>query len=249
MRDDFSQSVKKAVAERVGNRCSNPDCRALTSGPQIDDSKSLNLGVAAHISAASSGGPRYDRNLSMEIRCSAGNAIWLCQSCGKLIDNDPRRFHAELLRSWKGRAEAEAREAIGKTVPQAPGSPDIRLEVRAGIAIQGSREFMLLSIKVENHSPFSVFIDQVYLQLRSGDQFFVGRDFLTGEYQKRREVRPGDAFDFHVNPLVLVEHSVEPEQVVGIAARDALGRVYTATEEDLPGLIRHLLAPLPVLPR
>ena len=88
MRDDFAENVKRIVAERVANRCSRPDCRAATSGPQVDPTKSLNLGVAAHITAASPGGPRYDPTLSSEQRSSPDNAIWLCQGCAKLVDND-----------------------------------------------------------------------------------------------------------------------------------------------------------------
>jgi hypothetical protein len=52
MRDDFAEQVKRTLAARVGNLCSNPDCQALTSGPQDDPTKVLNVGVAAHISAA-----------------------------------------------------------------------------------------------------------------------------------------------------------------------------------------------------
>jgi hypothetical protein len=36
MNDGFSDQVKKALAARVGHRCSNPECRAATSGPQDD---------------------------------------------------------------------------------------------------------------------------------------------------------------------------------------------------------------------
>jgi len=32
---------------RVANRCSNPECRAVTGGPQTDPGKAVNLGVAA----------------------------------------------------------------------------------------------------------------------------------------------------------------------------------------------------------
>lgn len=32
MGDDFSEPVKRALASRVGNLCSNPECRALASG-------------------------------------------------------------------------------------------------------------------------------------------------------------------------------------------------------------------------
>jgi len=55
-RDDFTKDTIKTLARRVGNRCSNVGCRALTSGPHTDPSKALNVGVAAHITAAASGG-------------------------------------------------------------------------------------------------------------------------------------------------------------------------------------------------
>jgi hypothetical protein len=71
MADDFSTPVKKALADRVGHLCSNLECRALTTGPQDDPGKAVNLGVAAHITAASIGGPRYDPDLVPEERSSA----------------------------------------------------------------------------------------------------------------------------------------------------------------------------------
>ncbi len=57
MRDEFAIAVKDTLAKRVGFRCSNPGCRKPTSGPQEDPSKSVNVGVAAHITAAASDGP------------------------------------------------------------------------------------------------------------------------------------------------------------------------------------------------
>src|SRR5687767_14358512 len=116
MRDDFANDVKKTMAARVNNRCSNPACRAQTSGPQVDPSKSLNVGVAAHITAASPDGPRYNPSLTQDERKHANNAIWLCQTCGKLIDNDQARFTEGEIRHWKARAEAEALAKIGKSV-------------------------------------------------------------------------------------------------------------------------------------
>ncbi len=115
MRDDFSGKVKWHVARRVGLKCSNPDCRALTSGPTLDDSKSLNIGEAAHICAASPLGARYDPNMTPEERSHATNAIWLCRNCGKMVDNDEYRFPCELLQEWKAEAEDEALSEIGKT--------------------------------------------------------------------------------------------------------------------------------------
>src|SRR5579872_6804947 len=115
MSDDFAESTKRVLALRVGNRCSNPTCRALVSGPQEDPAKAINVGVAAHITAGSPGGPRYDPALSPEQRSDVTNGILLCQNCGKLIDNDPSRFTIDVLRQWKDDAESETRDRIGKT--------------------------------------------------------------------------------------------------------------------------------------
>ncbi len=126
MRDDFAEQVKRTLAARVGNLCSNPDCQALTSGPQDDPTKVLNVGVAAHISAASVGGPRYNPSLTPEQRCHLNNGIWLCQNCAKLIDDDLLQFTEELLRAWKTVAEYRARNAIGKTSSPSPESESQR---------------------------------------------------------------------------------------------------------------------------
>jgi hypothetical protein len=39
-------------------------------------------------------------------RASASNTIWLCQSCAKLVDNDPLRYPVAILRDWRLRAES-----------------------------------------------------------------------------------------------------------------------------------------------
>jgi hypothetical protein len=108
MRDDFDKETKEVLARRVSYLCSNPNCRKPTSGPQTDPAKAINLGVAAHITAASPGGARYDSTLSLEQRKSIDNGIWLCQSCAKLVDNDDQRYTVDLLRRWKAQTEEEA---------------------------------------------------------------------------------------------------------------------------------------------
>ena len=115
MRDDFPEDVKRVIANRAGLICSNPSCEASTSGPQDDPSKALNIGVAAHITAASPGGPRYNAVLSSEQRSSAWNGLWLCQNCAKLVDNDVSLFPEDFLRAWKTIREHNALHSIGKT--------------------------------------------------------------------------------------------------------------------------------------
>jgi hypothetical protein len=112
MRDDFPRPVIEMLAKRVGLRCSNPSCRQLTSGPHTDQMKALNVGVAGHVTAAAPGGPRYDESLTPEQRMSIDNGIWLCQFCGKLVDNDVIRYPATLLRRWREQAEQAALKEI-----------------------------------------------------------------------------------------------------------------------------------------
>ena len=99
MRDDFSQSVKDLLGNRVGWKCSNPNCRKPTRGAGVEKTNIINIGVAAHITAASKGGPRYDENITVQERKSFENGIWLCQSCSKLIDSDEIRYTVDKLKS------------------------------------------------------------------------------------------------------------------------------------------------------
>jgi len=108
MRDDFKADVKDILAKRAGMKCSNPNCRRPTSGPQEDPNKALNVGVAAHIAAASKLGPRYEARMSPQDRRSEANGIWLCQTCGKLVDNDAARYTADLLHRWRRLSEEAA---------------------------------------------------------------------------------------------------------------------------------------------
>lgn len=108
MRDDFPKTTKELLAKRVGFCCSNPECHRPTTGPQASTDGVVNLGVAAHITAAAQGGPRFDETLTNEERSDSSNGIWLCQVCAKLIDNDPIRFDRSVLEAWKRSAERQA---------------------------------------------------------------------------------------------------------------------------------------------
>jgi hypothetical protein len=118
-RDDFKGKTKDTLARRVGMRCSNPSCQLPTSGPHSDPNRAINVGVAAHIAAAATGGPRFDARMSQPERTSIRNGIWLCQNCAKLVDNDETRFTASLLRQWKTKAEQAALQSIETSTPLA----------------------------------------------------------------------------------------------------------------------------------
>jgi len=123
MRDDFNIDVKRTLAARVGNRCSNPACLALTSGPQKRSAKSLNIGVAAHITAASPGGPRYDSQLTQENREGIENGIWLCQNCAKFGGLPPQleKASGDLDGPW--RAFVDSVRVIARTITRDDFNP------------------------------------------------------------------------------------------------------------------------------
>jgi len=116
-RDNFNKPVIDKLKLRVGLRCSNPGCRVPTSAPSSND-KVNNIGIAAHISAASSGGPRYNTQMSASERKSIKNAIWLCANCSIDIDKDEIKYPVSLLEHWKELAEESARSELGKKLPK-----------------------------------------------------------------------------------------------------------------------------------
>ena len=126
-RDEFSAATRRTLAARAGHRCSNPECGALTSGPGQDPDTVVDVGVAAHVTAAAKGGPRYDPALSRPERRAASNGIWACQRCGKLIDSDDSKHTVALLRRWKSEAEERAAQMVAAGV----GSVEPALELAA----------------------------------------------------------------------------------------------------------------------
>lgn len=111
-RDDFAKSTVDTLAKRVGYFCSNPKCKKPTSGPNANEQKHTSIGVAAHISAAAPGGPRYDEDISADDRKHINNGIWLCNNCATLIDKDEKSYPREQLKVWKYQAELDMKNAI-----------------------------------------------------------------------------------------------------------------------------------------
>ncbi|HED3890131.1 TPA: hypothetical protein R4229_002523 [Morganella morganii] len=108
-RDDFSLATKRTLADRVGWICSFPNCGQSTLGPasQSEEDK-INNGIAAHICAASPGGPRYDTSMTSEMRKSISNGIWMCRNHGNLVDANHSQYTVDMLIKWKNDAEKAA---------------------------------------------------------------------------------------------------------------------------------------------
>ncbi len=147
MGDDFNKRTKEVLFKRARGKCSNPECRRETSLAHSEPNKAVNLGEAAHITAASLGGPRYNPAISAEERKSPRNGIWLCETCAKLIDSDSPKYTVELLQRWKNIAEAAdegeaAKMAIFSKIEEA--MPELLEGMRKDLAgLPLKREFIL----------------------------------------------------------------------------------------------------------
>lgn len=106
-RDDFLSKTRTALALRAAYRCSFSGCGVATAGPSdAGPENHVSIGVAAHITAAAPGGPRYDPEMTKEQRKGIDNGIWLCQTHSRLIDADEAAYPASRLHAMKAEHEA-----------------------------------------------------------------------------------------------------------------------------------------------
>ncbi|MDB0440175.1 hypothetical protein C4R89_11575 [Clostridioides difficile] len=113
MRDEFTKTIKRRLAERCKYACSNPYCEAGLNKPGATIASHPNgegvdtIGEACHIEAASEGGPRFNKNMTREERRSINNGIWLCNVCSKIIDSEEDKYTVDILKRWKKDSEIE----------------------------------------------------------------------------------------------------------------------------------------------
>ena len=106
-RTNFTPKVRERIESAAGHQCSFPACNRRTSGPGPSSEYLSNSGYAAHIYAASSGGPRGQGGLSDVELSDAANGIWLCGRHAKLVDNNKgSAYPPEALHSYKALHEA-----------------------------------------------------------------------------------------------------------------------------------------------
>lgn len=139
--NEFTRRTKYHLARSVNYLCSKCGCH--TSGPKRGAPSSMTIGKAAHISAASPGGPRYDGSLTPEQRRHYGNGIWMCSNHASLIDEDWQSYSIDQLREMKREAEERAANALQSGTPVSASSaleaplqwrPPASNEQRAGYA-------------------------------------------------------------------------------------------------------------------
>lgn len=113
MQPDFKKKTIDTLAKRAAFKCSNPDCRVLTVGPNSEDDKSTIIGEAAHIFGARPNSKRFIPEMSDTARAEITNGIWLCRNCHKLIDTDNQKYSSEILFKWREIHEQYTQSELG----------------------------------------------------------------------------------------------------------------------------------------
>lgn len=204
-RDDFAKNTINVLRERVAGRCSNPNCRVPTTGPTKDDSRFNNIGIGAHITAASPGGPRYDETLSPKERRSITNGIWLCAKCSKIIDSDAEKYTVSILKGWKNKAEDNAAKELGERLP---GDKYVVQSLGAALSGQSTTFFpKLLSNASEATSKALESLDQRF-SVRTSFSNSISRFeiFAKENIESKFFINPSFKAEFREKYINLIEH-------------------------------------------
>ncbi len=137
-RDNFSDITKLRLALNVRFMCVYPPCQKATHGPSLSGDTLINIGNAAHITAASTNGPRYDASLTPEQRRAYENGAWLCATHATLVDRAPEDFPPSVLQGWQRSAEARARNDVyGVSTAATTTQPEISSALAKFIPLAG----------------------------------------------------------------------------------------------------------------
>lgn len=133
-RDNFPAKIVDVLKKRAAFICSNPTCKCMTIAPSIEDEDKVQyIGVAAHITAASIGGPRYDLELTQDERQAITNAIFLCSNCATMIDkNNGLDYTVDDLNDWKSQHEKWVRNNLNKSITNLPDNYSVNSSNQTG---------------------------------------------------------------------------------------------------------------------
>lgn len=111
---DFPAKTVQSLARRAAYRCSRCDKLTVARAESSSDAYQY-IGVASHIHAAESGGPRFLETMTLEETKSIDNAIFLCRDCSVIVDNNGGAdFTASSLKKMKSDHEGRIAAQFGQ---------------------------------------------------------------------------------------------------------------------------------------
>lgn len=131
------------------------------------------------------------------------------------------------------------RPAIGQlTKPDSTSlhKPDIRVMTSPAFVSTPAGAKDVITVEVQNHSPMVVFTGMINIQLKNEHRLVIVSDPVTGEYQKRRELRPGEKFTMHFYPEAIFD-KVTPDEISHVVITDDIDRVYKSDPKTFQRII------------
>jgi hypothetical protein len=143
---------------------------------------------------------------------------------------------AEMLSKDKSNI-SQFRDLQPTTLPK----PDVRVKVNGGFVQMpvGGVENILI-VEVQNHSQMTVFLGHVQIKLKDKRTLFIPSDTVTKEFQKRRELRPGEKFTFNISPKTITE-KVSIDDILCAVVSDDIERTYESDKESIQLLLSSMV--------
>jgi hypothetical protein len=133
------------------------------------------------------------------------------QSKGYTLE-EVKRYRALLVSS------AESPQAI---------LPDVRVSASTAIAgVRSGGVEVILGIEIKNYSAAPVLIRSIMLELSTKQLLFFAQDYLTDEYNSRRELRSGERMSFHLSLEGLFHADRTPESFHAVVVHDEIDREF-----------------------
>lgn len=139
-----------------------------------------------------------------------------------------------LLEKDRGQVSSNRR---GQEVLTAP-IPDVRVVVfPAALVPKHPSVKHLVGIRIQNHSPVTVFVSGISIQLKSGTGLLLVRDSATGREQSRVPLRSGESLMWSADGDSILR-DVAIDDIDGVVAYDDVGRQFREPEGTLAKILR-----------
>lgn len=118
--------------------------------------------------------------------------------------------------------------------------PHVKVNLAVKI-IPGGGGPRALTISLLNPTSHEVVIDNFVLEMTSGETLYLPDDFMTGELQIKREVKPGDSCSFHFGIDALRQTGRRFDEFRCALVQTPVGPGYRSTRKELNRFLRHIL--------
>jgi hypothetical protein len=126
-----------------------------------------------------------------------------------------------------------------------PTPPEPKLPaVDVGLALtndprRGIVHFLVITLR--NTTERSLFIGNFMLELNDGHNLLCPRDCITGQFQRRQEVRSGDRASFHIDVTTLKQFGRPAADYLRAVVTDSAGPPYFSEADVVNGCVAELL--------